>query len=1170
MGWIRAFLRRRPRAGGEKAAPSGLRRVGRVCGQALGLCVVLLTLAGVAIGVFMFRLSQGPIAIGGVSDRIAAELGAKLGHGYRVEIGASTLERSGNNLKLSLAGLSVVGADNKPVFVAPRAQASLALAPLLIGSLKPTRLELFDVELRLTALENGALALSAGADPILLTPPSSAAPPAVNPDGQVVATPVAPVAAFAPVAGAVADILKVLADGASPISQMQRVGLSGGRLIFKSDIAGEEVTFNNVDLAFERSAGQDSLVLAADGPSSRWEARAHAGATSDSQRSFQVELSNLSFDELALAAGMRAPDFFFDNPLSATVEVGLDEAGAVRTLNGRFEVGSGVFFTREEDFEPLRVDRINGSLRWDAANQRIDVESIEWAAHETRIGIAGSISPPSAANGPWRLDLRTQPGSALGREFPGDTPVPLDNMRLLANFNPSARNFALETLEAKGPELNISMSGSYDWGDATRGMHVTIAAGQTPVRAALRVWPSFIAPPVHVYLLEHLTDGVLQQAALNVDFDGPALDNAFAKHPPADKDLHIDFTIGGATLHFLSGVPPLTGADAVGHVTGHTVTVSVAHGELDGAGAHKVFLSDGTFIVPDTTLKPSPAEIATRLTSGLDSLGDILSREGFKSVVGGPLDLSAGKGQVDGHLTVDIKLDKVTRPADTRIRANAAIADLSIDKLIGKERFEQGQLALVIDKAGMRATGQGKLFGSTSQIEFKKTLGSPMEASVTFQLDDAARTRVVPAFAAGIKGLVLGRVSSVVGQKEAAPAQVELDFAKCAFDNPLPGLVKAAGRPAKTTFRMTPAADGAHIDQLIFESTTGASARGAIDLDANGSLKLASLSTLRLSPGDDMSVHVEQGRDAMRIVVRGQSVDARPFLRGLFGPDGQASGGKESASLDMDIDLKASLVTGNNNQALSNVDMKMSRRGGIIRDFETRAKSGRASVTASTGRDAQGTPTIEMDSTDGGALLSFVDLYRHMEGGRLRLSLRPGPRGVAGALVIRDLVLRDEPALRRLVAQGTTDSNADFARKIDTTAAPFQRLSATFIRDNGALHITDGVLFGTQIGIKMDGVLDFPRDHVDMTGTFVPVYGLNNLFTQIPLVGPLLGGNHEGLFAVNFRVAGRATAPNLILNPLSAIAPGFLRKIFGPGGIDPTAMSAPAAEDTPATIPAGQ
>ena len=47
------------------------------------------------------------------------------------------------------------------------------------------------------------------------------------------------------------------------------------------------------------------------------------------------------------------------------------------------------------------------------------------------------------------------------------------------------------------------------------------------------------------------------------------------------------------------------------------------------------------------------------------------------------------------------------------------------------------------------------------------------------------------------------------------------------------------------------------------------------------------------------------------------------------------------------------------------------------------------------------------------------------------------------------------------------------------------------------------------------------------------------------VLGEILGGGqYGGLFAINFKVAGRIAAPVLTVNPLSAIAPGFLRKIF--------------------------
>mgnify|MGYP006179232599 CR=1 FL=1 len=45
-------------------------------------------------------------------------------------------------------------------------------------------------------------------------------------------------------------------------------------------------------------------------------------------------------------------------------------------------------------------------------------------------------------------------------------------------------------------------------------------------------------------------------------------------------------------------------------------------------------------------------------------------------------------------------------------------------------------------------------------------------------------------------------------------------------------------------------------------------------------------------------------------------------------------------------------------------------------------------------------------------------------------------------------------------------------------------------------------------------------------------------------VGLFLGGPKEGLIAITFEVVGPATGPTLRVNPMSAVAPGFLRKLF--------------------------
>ncbi len=50
------------------------------------------------------------------------------------------------------------------------------------------------------------------------------------------------------------------------------------------------------------------------------------------------------------------------------------------------------------------------------------------------------------------------------------------------------------------------------------------------------------------------------------------------------------------------------------------------------------------------------------------------------------------------------------------------------------------------------------------------------------------------------------------------------------------------------------------------------------------------------------------------------------------------------------------------------------------------------------------------------------------------------------------------------------------------------------------------------IGATVEGNIDYVRDQVHVRGTLVPLYGLNNMFGQIPIVGLFLGGEQRGHF----------------------------------------------------------
>jgi hypothetical protein len=72
---------------------------------------------------------------------------------------------------------------------------------------------------------------------------------------------------------------------------------------------------------------------------------------------------------------------------------------------------------------------------------------------------------------------------------------------------------------------------------------------------------------------------------------------------------------------------------------------------------------------------------------------------------------------------------------------------------------------------------------------------------------------------------------------------------------------------------------------------------------------------------------------------------------------------------------------------------------------------------------------------------------------------------------------------------------------------------------------------------------------IDIGGTIIPAYELNSAIGEVPLLGDILtGGKGQGVFGLTFAIRGTMNEPKFIVNPVSALAPGFLRRIFEIGG----------------------
>jgi len=142
-----------------------------------------------------------------------------------------------------------------------------------------------------------------------------------------------------------------------------------------------------------------------------------------------------------------------------------------------------------------------------------------------------------------------------------------------------------------------------------------------------------------------------------------------------------------------------------------------------------------------------------------------------------------------------------------------------------------------------------------------------------------------------------------------------------------------------------------------------------------------------------------------------------------------------------------------------------------------------------------------------------------------------------GTITVRNFEVHDEAQLQRAAASsnGAPNQNSNMS---------FSSMKVEFDKTPGRVVLRDGVVRGPVLGATIDGSIDYNRDELRLRGTLVPLYGPNNLLGQLPIVGLFLGGEKEGLVGITYEVVGHPGNPVLHINPISALAPGLLRKVF--------------------------
>ncbi len=1104
----------------------------------------------VAIAGLWWRLTNGPIELDMATPWLKAAIEKNFGGKQTVVVGGTQIERDeSGRTSLRLRDIVVRDADGTVVASAPKAEVGLSGLGLLTGNVRAESLNLVGAEMSVRIETDGQVTVFAGANKRPIATASTKLP-AAQP-GRAAGT-----APPGPLRGASRDIVGILAwiDGLGATGldghDLRELGLKDGNLIVDDQRNGKHWAFSRINVSLTRpEQGGVIFRLASDEPARPWVLSAAMRPLGDGIRAIGIEARHVSSKDILLAMRLNEGDLDVELPLSASVRAEISSDGTLRRLQGQVLADAGTITDHGADNVTVKIDRADVRFNWDA-RQRAFTIPFQIRSGGNQFTLRAALEMPADQNGVWLFSMaRSDPVidpiilATAGKS--DEEGFAFNRVAVRASIDTVRHRIDLEQGDLSRVDTRsaynvaVAVTGSLDYSGAVPHLAYGVAGTRMPMEVMMRLWPVFTTVHVREWVENHMSGGMIERVVIAAS--APLPDFKPGGPPMPKEGFSVDIETSGTTLRPLDSLPAIHDADLTVRITGATANVSLGRGTVDVAPGRRLNIASGIFEIPDTHLKVAPARASFRIDGAVSAAVTLLASDGLRDNVGIVLDPAASRGTVAAQVNVQLLIGRNVPKDSSSYTITANLTNFAADNMLMGQKVEASALRVTASSDGYEITGDVKINGTPAAIDLSKKKGTAdSELRLQAMIDEAARRRLGIDFGGAITGTIPIKLAARLSDNgNDAPMGVDADLTPVKIDNLLPGWVKPAGKPAHATYTLSKTGKSVHIDDLAIAGS-GTNVKGSVELDGAGDIVSANFPVFSLSEGDKASLKADRASDgALRVAMRGDVFDGTNFVKSsLAGVEPDKSKPKQ---VDLDLDIKLGTVIGNNGETLRGLDLKLMRRSGHIRSFAMNAKIGRD--TPLNGdlrmRSRDNHQVIYFETDDAGALFRFTDMYPRMFGGKMWVAMDPPtpehPPQV-GNLYIRNFVVRGEPGLDRVVsgAPGQTSGGVQFSE-----------LHCEFTRVPGRMAVRDGVVRGPAVGATIEGQIDYVKNDVHLRGTFVPFYGLNNMFGQIPIVGLFLGaGSNEGLVGITYEATGPPGSPRITVNPVTAIAPGLLRKFI--------------------------
>jgi hypothetical protein len=701
-------------------------------------------------------------------------------------------------------------------------------------------------------------------------------------------------------------------------------------------------------------------------------------------------------------------------------------------------------------------------------------------------------------------------------------------------------------------------------GGQVSGMTATVTLGIDHVASndLPAYWPPQVAGGARSWIKAQVHDGLLHDGAFQLGLSGgPGLANL------AVGSASGSVQATGLTVAWLPPLPPMTnvqgsiallGPDAVG------VTVdSARQGDL-GVG-------QSTMVISGLAAADQIGAITVNVAGPVAAALTLLNQPRLHLLKTVPVPLNATSGTISTNVALTLPLDARVTLAQIQAKVHVGIQNLFLQNLLLGRGLTDGQVTIDADTDKLHLAGTAALAAIPTQFTLDANFAAGPPTQVVASLSATATADQVALAKAGIPtgGVLTGAAQFAVSLTSLRNGRTDITAKLSLPESHLQVTsISWAGGAGQATATAHLALQGSRIVALDGISLQGPDAALKVrSVFVGGRLSTLFIDRLLLGRTD---LHGSLGfpatpSDPYVIAVAGPALDLSKVWGGAAKPQPSVAPANSAlstissksefqahpswrAQVNLDRILFGVLPNGAPRE-LDGVNGLVVNNGVVVQSAQVAftVEPSHSQAHLSIVPDGNGSRSVTLTSGDFGGLLKATNAYDLISGGVLRIDGtyddRVPSHPLSGTCEMDNFTLGDAPTVAKALAAMTLYGVVDL---LHGKGLFFSKLIVPFSLADRRLTLTQARAYSASLGLTARGSIDLPNNRFDMQGTIVPAYFFNSLLGHIPLIGkyfsPEKGG---GVFAAKYQLLGPIDNPQVHVDPLSLITPGFLRGMFG-------------------------